>query len=313
MSHKKHHPFHVLGQMYRDWRLPGRMIYENREGHSEYAIPRDFFCNREPGVSAFIRLKDEAEWIVPCLQSICGVFDEIIAVFQNCTDNTEALVESLDLPNVRSFHYPFDSFPNGPGHDRYPADSIRHKAYYYNWCLAKTTRQWACKWDGDMVAMDWLGDEVRRLMPEHDIITVQGVDIVGPELRHVGRHPLTAREPRFFRVDRDTFYQGGPLCETFSFPRRSHRRVLPGSTARLVNIEAPAFLHFKWAKSLESAAKAWPENWREFPDVARHITAHAKPVSEYSGEYPKAVLEKLAREEGKIEKKNAFSPWFSEM
>ena len=88
--------------------------YENREGYQEYNILRDYYSGRKPGLSAMLRLKNEEEWIRPCLLSIQGWFEELAVFLQNSTDRTEAIIREMNLPQVRIYHYPFDSFPNGP-------------------------------------------------------------------------------------------------------------------------------------------------------------------------------------------------------
>lgn len=268
---------------------PPRICFENRERSEKYYIPREFYKGRKPGLSAMIRLKNEEEWIRLCLLSIKDWFDEIIVTLQNSTDRTEEIIREMNLPHLKTYHYPFDSFPNGPGHDAYPLDSVHTRAYYYNWSLAKTTRQWVCKWDGDMVALDWLGERIRELMKSCDIIRIHGVDIVGEGLRHVGDNSLTGSEPRFFRVYRNTFYYSGERSEVFSNPRRRY----PGVRIKYLALEKSAFLHFKWAKSFESAIKAWPKNWRETLHFQGLVALKGTPKKTYDGEYPSVVREIL--------------------
>lgn len=252
----------------------------NIEGFTEYDIPTDWHANREPGLSAMIRLKDEIEWIRPCLDSIVGWFDEIVICLQNCTDGTDEVVReyAAAYDHIAVYDYPFDSHPNGPGHDAHPVDSVYDRAYFYNWSLAKTTRTHVAKWDGDMVAMDRLGDTVRELISRFDIVRCFGVDICGAELQ-MSQHQHTANEPRFFRVTPDTYYRQGPYCEVFT-----------GHHFNGYNIAWPTYLHFKWAKDIESASKAWPDNWRDIEHFQRIYANKAKPLELYTGEMPSCLL-----------------------
>lgn len=262
-----------------------RLHFENREGETDFEIPRDFTENRGRGLSAMLRLKNEAQWIRPCLISIRGVFDEIVVALQNSTDDTERIVRDLGYDHVRIVHYPFDSFPNGPDHGERPADSVHAKAYFYNWTMAQTTREWVCKWDGDMVAMNWLGERVRPLMKRAEVIRIFGVDLVGDPPIQVGERVFNGIEPRFFRVRPSRFYAMGPRTEYLRLPLRDRvsRKLKLQPT-----IPDPAFLHFKWAKSLESATKAWPENWREM-EVFQQLFKRAQPVDLYRGQYPSCL------------------------
>ena len=55
-----------------------------------------------------------------------------------------------------------------------------------------------------------------------------------------------------------------------------------------------AFLHFKWAKSLSSITKAWPENWREI-EYFQKLFGRVKNKKKYKGEYPKIIKERMRR------------------
>lgn len=236
---------------------------------------------RVPGLSAMIRLKDEAEYIIRSLESIWWCNEIIICLQGKQTDGTDILVKrwAENRENVLIYEYPFDSFPNGPGHDQQPKNSVYERAYFYNWCLSKTTRTYVCKWDGDMIAMDWLGAMINT---GYDAITVNGVDIVGSELKHIGRPPFK-QDPFIFKVTEETYFETGPLCEIFHSPKEFFSKF---------QIKKPAFLHFKWAKSLESIAKAWPKDWERIPHFQRIIKRRI-PTGEYRGEYPRVIRELL--------------------
>lgn len=173
--------------------------------------------------------------------------------------------------------YPFDSYPLGPGHDACPADSVYSSAYYYNWALSQTTRTHVCKWDGDMVAMDWLGGKVRGLIGAGvDRITLQGIDIVSDDLRYVGSPPKCPTDG-VYRVSAETWYEQGPLTQQLRGIGAGHA------------IARPAFLHFKWArKPLSSATKQWPKGWERMPYFQKMLKKR-EPTRFYCGEYPSAV------------------------
>jgi len=253
------------------------MPFVNREGHTRYNILQRFWTNRKPGLSMMLRIKNEEEWIRYSILSICKWADEIVVVFQNSTDLSEQIVRELNLSTIKIYQYPFDSYKHGVGFNSHPEDSVFSQAYYYNWCLSKTTREWVCKWDGDMVAMDWLGNQVHKHMANKDLITIRGINLAG-DIYHVGKDEFTANEPRFFKVGNDTYYYSGKYTQCFKFPPKYKR----------VHIRRPSFLHFKWVKALESATKIWPTDYNNIP-LFQNLLKRRIPITVYSGEYPQVL------------------------
>ena len=117
------------------------MILQNTERLADYDIRPDWAEGRRPGLAACVRLKDEADWAVPSLNSIAPWCDEIVIALQGeQSDGTDVLVEDWanGRPQARVVRYPFDSLPNGPGHGDQPVGSVFERAYFYNWTLAQT-------------------------------------------------------------------------------------------------------------------------------------------------------------------------------
>lgn len=235
---------------------------------------------RTPGLSAVLRVKNEEEYIVPCLQSITDWFDEIVVVDQASTDRTLELVRDVaDGRKTRIFEYPYQSRPNGPGFDTQPYDE-HSRAAFYDWALARTTRTWAAKWDGDMVAFDVLGELVRDVVDSGraEAIAVCGVDIVMVDIvssdMWTGPRFLCATEPRFFTVRNGRHWAHGSLCEQFLLGDRS-----------VETINQPTFLHMKWAKPLEKATQAWPPDWRNIGHF-RQLIKRRDIVRQYDGPLP---------------------------
>lgn len=262
------------------------MRFKNREGREAWNIRADHVARRRPGLSAMVRLKDEQTWIGACLESILPWFDEIVCVLQPCSDDTEAVIRSFDSPKIVIRPYPFDSYPMGPGHGFCPDDSVYSSAYYYNYSLSQTTRTHVCKWDGDMVAMDWLGARIRGYIASGTgRITFHGTDIVSDDLRRVCRDPKCPTDG-VYRVSDETYYDQASLTQQL-------RGVDVGYTIR-----RPAFLHFKWArKPLSSAIKQWPRDWETMPHFKKMIKRR-EAVRLYSGEYPHAITKLLLTEAG---------------
>jgi len=246
---------------------------------------------RKPGVTMMLRLKNEEQWIGPCVESIQWA-DKLLFVFQNCIDRTEEICRDLSDPNKSSFfQYPYDSRPNGPGNrERNPYDK-HNRAYYYNWCYDKTDTQYVVKWDGDMVAFESLEKILRAAEGKHDFATFHGTNIVIKEAWEGG---VTGKwfvntekehcnaEPRFFKAKKEHPWITGSHSAMFNY-RRTNNKVIPTSQ----------FLHFKHAKCYESMTMAWPENWREIEHFKR-IWKRGEPdnpasLVPYTGPIPKWI------------------------
>ena len=234
------------------------------------------------GLSALVRLRDEESWCKLALESIVW-FDEIVIVLNCCSDRTPVIVERFrdrHPDKVVVADYPHVIHPMGPGHDACPTDNANASAALYNFTQSLATRRHVCKWDGDMVAMDWLGDRVRELMDDgHHRIKMFGTDIVGDDLTHIGCQPLCPTNGVYQVAG--TRYEQGQMTQS-----------LRGAAEPTAEIR-DAFLHFKWARNPFAAATVqWPENWQDIPHFQR-IAERRQPVAHYAGEYPESVRELL--------------------
>lgn len=253
------------------------MWLRNQEGHAAFDV-RPLREVRQPGLSAMFRVRNEAAWIAPAIESVLGWCDEVVVALQPCDDETPAILEGFGAA-IRVLPYPFELRPMGPGHDRCPEISVHATSYYYNWTLAHTSCTHVAKWDGDMVAMDWLGDELHPLLDAgHDRISFAGVDLVD-DARAVGNHPHCPTAG-VFRVTPAVRYRQGRFAETFTAPAPTH------------TIAGPAFVHLKWAKPEASAIQQWPADWRAMPHFQR-IYQRRLPVGPYTGEYPTPLRRRL--------------------
>lgn len=150
---------------------------------------------RPAGLSAFVRCRNEEEYIVASLLSGYRVFDEILVILNHSTDRTRELVEDLmtDHPKIRLLEYPHRCQPVGQGYfEGVAATPDTSLARYYNWCTGQTTFSHVCKWDGDMVALPEL-EQVRALIAASDVVFFDGSDALGL--------PTTGPEPRIFKFD----------------------------------------------------------------------------------------------------------------
>jgi hypothetical protein len=259
------------------------MHLKNAEENSNYYINPSWHEGRKPGVSAFLRVRNEEEFIAACLYSIYPFFDEILVALNNCTDKTPEIVRSLHLPNIKVYDYPFKLHHNGPGHNAIPEHSLYDNSYYYNWLLAKTSYSHACKWDGDMIALSsLLSPTFKKNVLESNVLFITGVNISGESMSHISSGAPFSTEPRFFKVEKHTYYRQGELTQHLTHNHES----------KIIREQIPAFLHFKNVKNTDSATMIWPNNWRDIPHFQR-LWERRKEAELYRGEYPDSLLDKI--------------------
>ena len=122
---------------------------------------------RRPGISAFMRIRDGAYSLEAAIRSHIPHYDEIVAVYNRCTDDTPDILARLQREfgdRLRVWHYLPSVFPPGSeGHKSTPADHPQSLVNYYNFALSRTRYSHATKLDDDHVAM---GEPTARLVAD---------------------------------------------------------------------------------------------------------------------------------------------------
>ncbi len=204
---------------------------------------------RQPGLSAFMRVRNGEEFLERTVLSHLPFFDEIVIVFNQCTDGTEAVVARLAARHpdrIRAYHYLDRVHP--PGHRAYldlPQDSTASMGTYSNFALTRTTRSVVAKLDDDHVCIERNFEPLVRSIRERGyrlggrMLCFSGLNLV----REDGVLKVLASEPfcgtgdiGFFEVSEHTRFAHGTKHETFS--RRGLARVYAGLV----------FLHCKYLK-----------------------------------------------------------------
>lgn len=112
---------------------------------------------RKPGISAFMRVRNGADFLAQTVCTHIAHYDEIIIVFNQCTDDTEIIVQQLvdRYPEkVRAFHYIDRVLPLGhPTYADLADDAPNTMANYSNFALAQTRYTVATKLDDDHVCL----------------------------------------------------------------------------------------------------------------------------------------------------------------
>lgn len=109
--------------------------------------------NRKKGISGFMRLRNEEEFVGKVIESVINSLDELVIVYNRCTDKTPKIVEKYrkKYPSkIRVYDYKPHVYPQGSKeHVIMAPDSVHSFVNYINFALVKTTYSVAVLIDGD--------------------------------------------------------------------------------------------------------------------------------------------------------------------
>lgn len=193
---------------------------------------------RAAGISAFIRTRNGADFIEAAIRSHIDHFDEIVAVHNQCTDETPAILARLQHEfgdRLRVFDYRPRVYPPGSiQHATEPPDSPHSLVNYYNFALAQTRFRTALKLDDDHIAAEpYVADVTQRIrsegIPDDEIWCFSGINLA---LDGLGRIGVPSIEPvvglgdhAFFNVSATTYFHRDPRFEKFHAPGRRRKFV----------------------------------------------------------------------------------------
>ena len=188
---------------------------------------------RPLGISAYMRIKNEEQFIRLAIESHLPFYDEIIAVYNDCTDNTEEILLELQAQHpdkIKVFHYLPKVHPvRTKEHAQMPDDSVHGMANYYNYALSKTTYNTATKLDADHLAIPCklasLTKEIRAdiVAGEKKFYMVSGINIIrqGDTILAGGKiaYPFSGNGDHFFHpVSPAYHYKNGSYFEELHRP-----------------------------------------------------------------------------------------------
>ena len=110
--------------------------------------------NRQPGISAFMRIKNGEDYLKATILSIINQVDEIICVFNDCNDNTENILVELEneYSKIKVYKYiPPVYVMNSEKYLETEENSVNSFSYYSNFALSKTTKKYCIKIDDDEI------------------------------------------------------------------------------------------------------------------------------------------------------------------
>lgn len=121
-------------------------------------------AGRTMGISAFMRCRNGADFVEATIRSHIEFYDEIVVVYNQCTDSTPDILARLQqefFPKLRVFHYTDRVQPLGSdAHAKAAADSPQSMVNYSNFALSRTQHCFVVKLDDDHLA---IGSNVKQL------------------------------------------------------------------------------------------------------------------------------------------------------
>ncbi|WP_413516850.1 hypothetical protein [Photobacterium phosphoreum] len=142
--------------------------------------------NRNDGLSGFIRAKNEGEYIYQVISSWILLVDELIIVFNDCSDNTEEeikrAIKDFGIDKIKAYKYMPKVYPQGSKeHIELPPNDIHSLVNYYNYALSKTTMKYAVKIDGDIIYDLSVCDNINTYISKNSIngyFKLHGINLI---------------------------------------------------------------------------------------------------------------------------------------
>lgn len=119
--------------------------------------------NQKNGLSGIIRAKNEARFLEACIDSCVNVLDELIIVYNDCTDSTPDIIERKvrEYPNkIKAYAYNHNVISHNLTKEEYeyarllPEDSLQLHCNQCNYALSKVTYKYAVKIDADQIYIE---------------------------------------------------------------------------------------------------------------------------------------------------------------
>jgi hypothetical protein len=158
---------------------------------------------KRKSISGLIRVRDGEEFLMPSIESIIDLVDEVVVIDNFSRDNTPNIIKQLveRYPGkVRAYRYEYNVVPVGEDSARlYRADPdspcLAHN--YSNWCLRQCLHPFVLKWDDDMIATSQLSEAVETFRYGNCVHYEFGGVNISSDFKHVLTWPAGI-EPRIF-------------------------------------------------------------------------------------------------------------------
>ncbi len=224
---------------------------------------------RRPGISGFMRLKNEAEFLDRAVETHIGGLDELVMVHNDCSDETPEICRrwARKFPEkIKVVEYEPQVIPIGtPESLAIDARSPHCIANYYNFALSRTNCKIAIKIDGDHQAVTSrftnICGHVRRRLPPNRRYPIYGLNLTldrgeiviynfydyapqfaGRRSEKKGPPPFTSGDHAFYHVDAACWHTVDPIegFEVMDLSDKARFRAAPLTYC---------FLHLKGMKT----------------------------------------------------------------
>lgn len=138
-------------------------------------------------VAGIMRVKNEGVFIRDCIASCIDALDELVVVYNDCTDNSVEEIEKMAAKypeKIRHYAYPYEVKAFNLTREEFeelrnaPEDDPRLLSTYFNFALSKVTADYVLKIDADQIYFtfklkEWC-DFLRNCKPEPMTLKVVG-------------------------------------------------------------------------------------------------------------------------------------------
>ncbi len=213
---------------------------------------------KQAGISAFMRIKNGEDFLQLAIESHINFFDEIIACYNGCTDNTEKILQKLQKKypeKVKIYHYQPKVYSVGSKEQKSFADGnskideVHSFANYSNFALAKTTKKIALKLDDDHLAVP---ENIKKAIQKvrengNKIYTFSGINLMSENGKiGVAKNKSFAGngDHFFFPVSSNIYFTHHPEYEVFHIKKPRPKKEYLGLL----------YLHLKYLKKHKGLA-----------------------------------------------------------
>lgn len=241
---------------------------------------------RLPGISAIMRIKNGEDFLRLSIESHLPYYDEIIACYNDCQDNTVQILNELQQrypDKIKVFEYLPKVHPIfSVEHNSCKTDDLHSLANYCNFALSKARYSVATKLDDDHLAIEQnlvpLIAEIRNDIAKghKKIYTFSGVNLAKGENDNIGIYmndPLVGiGDHMYFPVTSNIYFSQEKDMEAFKFLGKSFEKQYKGIM----------YFHLKYLKqgggfhnlAPEKAKLEWTERLEKYSvaDIATFLS-----------------------------------------
>ena len=219
--------------------------------------PASLSAPRPPGISAYMRVKNEERFVRLAIESHLPFYDEIVAVYNDCTDATPQILHDLAAKypqKIKVFHYLPKVIPlASKEHTQTPTESVHSMANYSNYVLSQCSYRVAVKLDADHLAIpckltpliktiraDMAADKLK-------VYTFSGINLIRDQADNLTVSP---NPHRLYSGNGDIFYHQIHTGGMFYQRRRHEHFEVPDKKPphREYRYMGIVYFHLKWLK-----------------------------------------------------------------